>query len=138
MTDREHKSSVNYIMATQKKRPVYLNLLQIRQPIGAVVSILHRITGAVMVLLIPCALYALQASLESPIRFEQVRASLAGGVGRIGLLLGLWILIQHLYTGIRHLFMDVDVGVERSVARRSAWLTLFASVITVALLGVFL
>lgn len=125
-------------MATPKKRPVYLNLLQIRLPIGAVVSILHRISGAVMVLLIPCALYALQASLESPIRFEQVRASLASGVGRIALLLGLWILVQHFYSGLRHLFMDVDVGVERHVARRTAWLTLFASVVTVALLGVLL
>ncbi|MBI3898598.1 MAG: succinate dehydrogenase, cytochrome b556 subunit [Gammaproteobacteria bacterium] len=125
-------------MRKNAKRPVYLNLLQIRLPIGGVVSIIHRITGAVMALLIPFALCALQASLESPERFEQVRTSLSAGIGRAAMLLMLWVLIQHLYSGIRHLLMDVDVGVELAPARRSAWLTLAASVTTVVLLGVFL
>jgi succinate dehydrogenase cytochrome b subunit len=126
--------------AASRKRPVNLNLLQLtlQLPIGGVVSIIHRATGALLVLLIPYALYLLQSSLESPMRFEQVRASLAGGVGRIALLLALWVLIQHFYSGLRHLFMDIDVGVELAAARRSAWLTLAASVITVALLGVIL
>jgi succinate dehydrogenase / fumarate reductase, cytochrome b subunit len=124
-------------MAT-KKRPVYLNLLQIKLPIGGVVSIIHRITGFVMVLLIPYALYLLEASLESPIRFEQARASLASGVGRIALLVALWVLIQHFYTGLRHLFMDIDIGIELRSARRTAWLTLAASIVTVAILGVLL
>ena len=118
-------------MVTKQKRPVYLNLLQIRQPIGAIVSILHRTTGALMVLLIPYALYALQTSLESPMRFEQIRATLSNGIGRLAFLLALWVLIQHLYTGIRHLLMDVDIGVEKQDAGRSAWLTLLASVVTV-------
>jgi succinate dehydrogenase / fumarate reductase cytochrome b subunit len=128
------------LMIAKKKRPVYLNLLQIslHMPIGGIVSIIHRITGALMVLLIPYMLYALQTSLESPMRFEQVRASLSGGIGRIALLLALWVLVQHLYSGIRHLFMDVDVGVDKAVATRNAWLTLAASVVTVALLGVLL
>jgi succinate dehydrogenase / fumarate reductase cytochrome b subunit len=125
-------------MATDKKRPVYLNLLQIRLPIGGVVSIIHRATGALMALLIPVALYALQMSLESPERYEQLRSWLAAGGGRLLMLAGLWVLIQHLYSGIRHLFMDVDVGVELKIARRSAWLTLGASIATVIVLGVFL
>ena len=125
-------------LTTRAKRPVYLNLLQIKLAIGCVISIIHRATGAVLVLLIPYTLYLLQTALESPMRFEEVRASLSGGIGRIALLLALWLLIQHLYSGVRHLFMDIDVGVERPVARRSAWLTLLASIITVSLLGVFL
>jgi succinate dehydrogenase / fumarate reductase cytochrome b subunit len=125
-------------MATNKKRPVYLNLLQIRLPIGGVVSIIHRVSGFLLVLLIPVALCTLQTSLESPMRFEEVRAFLASGIGRIAMLLALWVLVQHLYSGIRHLFMDIDVGVERPTARRSAWLTLAASIVTVALLGVLL
>lgn len=127
-------------MAIHQKRPVYLNLLQltIALPIGGIVSIIHRITGALMVLLIPYALYVLQSSLESPMHFERVRASLAHGFGRLALLAGLWVLVQHFYSGLRHLFMDIDVGVEKDVARRNAWLTLAASVVTVALLGVLL
>jgi succinate dehydrogenase / fumarate reductase cytochrome b subunit len=125
---------------TNRKRPVYLNLLVIslNMPIGGIVSIIHRGTGALLVLLIPYALYLLQASLESPMRFEQVRAALASGFGRMALLVALWVLVQHFYSGLRHLFMDIDVGIELPVARRNAWLTLVASVATVALLGVLL
>lgn len=125
-------------MATNAKRPVFLNLLQIQLPIGGVVSILHRITGAVLSLLTPFAICALAASLQGPERFAEVQALLGTGLGRAAVLLLLWALIQHLYSGIRHLLMDVDVGVELPPARRSAWLTLVASVITVALLGVVL
>jgi len=119
------------------KRPVYLNLFLIRLPIGGVVSILHRITGALLALLTVFFLWALQASLESPARFGEIKALLNAGIGRVAVLLTLWVLIQHLYSGIRHLLIDVDIGVDRSSARRSAWLTLVASVGTVLVLSAF-
>jgi succinate dehydrogenase / fumarate reductase cytochrome b subunit len=127
-------------MQKNAKRPVYLNLVElgVRLPIGGKVSIIHRATGAVMALLTPFALWALQASLESPARFEQVKSMLSSGVGRTVMLFALWMLVQHLYSGIRHLLMDVDVGVDLQPARLSARLTLIASVTTVALLGVLL
>lgn len=134
----ELPSSLKNAMQQSAKRPVYLNLLLIRQPIGAVVSILHRITGALLALLLPFALWALQASLESPNRFEDLRAVLTAPWGRFVLLLLLWTLIQHLYSGIRHLLIDVDVGVELTAARRNAWITLIASVATVVVLGALL
>lgn len=119
-------------------RPVYLNLLAIRQPIGAIISILHRITGAVLSLLTPFAVWALQVSLETPAGFAQVKALLNSGFGRAAWLLALWALVQHLYSGIRHLLIDIDMGVELRPARRTAWLTLIASIITVAIVGVSL
>jgi succinate dehydrogenase / fumarate reductase cytochrome b subunit len=119
-------------------RPVYLNLVQIRLPIGGFVSILHRITGAVLALVMPFALWALQASLESEARFEQVRALLGSGLGRAVILLVLWMLVQHLYSGLRHLFIDIDIGVDLPTARRTAWATLLASVATVLLVGALL
>ncbi len=125
-------------MQKSAKRPVYLNLFQIRQPIGAVVSIIHRISGAVLALLTPFALWALQASLESPERFAQVAALLHTVPARAALLLALWLLVQHLYSGVRHLLIDIDVGVELPAARRGAWLTLVASVATVVVVGVLL
>jgi succinate dehydrogenase / fumarate reductase, cytochrome b subunit len=125
-------------MQTSAKRPVYLNLVRIRLPIGAVVSIVHRGTGAVLAVVIPFALWALQASLESPERFAQAKAMLTAGVGRVVMLFGLWLLVQHLYSGVRHLLIDVDIGVELYPARRSAWLTIIASVVTVLLLGLLL
>lgn len=125
-------------MQRSATRPVYLNLVQIRLPIGAVVSILHRATGAVLALLAPFALWALQMSLESESGFARAREFLGGGIGRLGLLLALWLLVQHLYSGLRHLFIDIDVGVDLGAARRTAWATLAASVLTVVILGALL
>lgn len=125
-------------MQTSAKRPVYLNLVQIRFPIGAIVSIIHRITGAVMALLVPVALWALQASLASPEQFARVKTLLGTGLGRAAVLLAIWVLVQHLYSGVRHLFIDIDVGADLPAARRSGWLTLVASIVTVVIVGALL
>lgn len=125
-------------MQQSAKRPVYLNLFQIRQPIGAVVSIVHRVTGAALAVLTPFALWALQASLESPQRFAEIKALFGTGLGRAAALLALWLLVQHLYSGIRHLLADIDVGIDLPAARRAAWLTFIASIGTVAIVGALL
>lgn len=120
-------------------RPVNLDFITVvRQPLGAVVSITHRVTGAALALLTPFALWALHTSLSSEAGFESVRSLLASVPGRALVLFALWMLIQHLYSGIRHLFMDIDVGVELPSARKSAMLTFIASVITVAIVAVLL
>lgn len=119
----------------ERERPVYLNLLKIRQPIGAIVSIVHRITGVVLSLLLAPALYAFDLSLRSPADFRHVAEVLSGWSGRLVALLVLWMFAQHLYSGIRLLLLDLNVGVRIDVARRTAWLTLAASAATVVALG---
>lgn len=123
------------MMHKSAKRPVYLNLFQIQEPIGAVVSIVHRITGAALALAAPFALWALHLSLQGPEGFARVQAALAGVPGRMAALLILWLLVQHLYSGIRHLLLDVNVGFELPAARTSAWATFVASVVTVILVA---
>ncbi len=120
------------------KRPVYLNLFKIRLPIGGVVSILHRVTGVFLVLLLPPAIYLLQQSLQSAATFESTVRILGSLPGRALLLIVTWMFVQHLYSGIRHLLLDVDIGVERTTARRSAWLTLVVSVVTLLLIGLWM
>ena len=66
-----------------RQRPFFLNLLAIRLPIGGVVSILHRASGAFLSLAIPCLLYTLMLSLRSPEDFAGVRAFFGGGLGWI-------------------------------------------------------
>lgn len=117
------------------KRPVYLNLLKIRLPIGGVVSILHRVTGVFLVLLLPVAIYLLQQSLDSAVTFEKTVRILGSVPGRVFALIVVWLFTQHLYSGIRHLLLDIDVGIEKATARGSAWLTLVASIITLLLIG---
>lgn len=120
------------------KRPVYLNLFKIRLPIGGVVSIFHRVTGVFLVLLLPPAIYLLQQSLESAATFDNTVRMLGSLPGRALLLIVTWMFLQHLYSGIRHLLLDIDIGIERTTARRSAWLTLVVSIVTLLLIGLWM
>ena len=70
-----------------KPRPVYLNLLAIRQPIPAIVSILHRISGALLFLVgIPVLLWGVQRSLASPETFDQWKSAVSHPVAKLVLL----------------------------------------------------
>lgn len=122
-------------MGKNNTRPVFLNLFQIHLPIGGVVSILHRITGVLLVLALPALLYGLQQSLSGPAEYAAVTAKLSGSWARALLLLLLWVFAQHFFSGIRHLLLDLDIGMEKNSARRLAWLTLAASGLIVLLLG---
>ena len=122
-------------MSLTQDRPVYLNLLRIRQPVTAVVSILHRISGILMVLALPGLIYLLQLSLSSPAGFSQAAAMLDGPIARIFGVLMIWALAHHLFAGIRFLILDFDVGVSRSVSRKTAWLVHLSAAV-VALLSV--
>src|SRR3970040_1372274 len=114
-------------MQNKKKRPVYLNLLQIRLPVGGVASILHRATGAVLVPLVPFALYLLERSVQGPAAYADMAARLATIEGRVVLLGTVWMFAQHFFSGIRHLLMDIGIGDDTATARISAWLTFVGS-----------
>jgi len=103
------------------KRPVDLPLLKIRLPIGGVISILHRITGALLVLILPLATYWLDRSLGSQHGFEEAGKFLASPIAILITVVVLVIFIQHLVSGVRHLLLDLQIGMERATARRSAW-----------------
>lgn len=104
------------------KRPVDLPLLKIRLPIGGVISIIHRITGALLVLILPLATYWLDRSLDSQQGFDEAVKFLGGPVAKLVTVLVLVIFLQHLLSGIRHLLLDLQVGMKRATARQSAWL----------------
>jgi succinate dehydrogenase / fumarate reductase, cytochrome b subunit len=113
-----------------KPRPVYLNLFAIRMPLPAVVSILHRASGALLFAIgIPLAICTVQSALASPEAWAQMRVTLASPLAKLVLVVLAWAFIHHLLAGIRHLLMDAHFGVELSGARRSAALTLVLSVV---------
>jgi len=109
-------------MSVTDSRPVYLNLLKIRQPVTAVLSILHRLSGVLMVLLLPGFVYLLNLSLSNPAGFAQVAGLLDSVPAKVIAVFICWAFSHHLLAGLRFLILDFDVGVERSVARQSAWL----------------
>ena len=110
-------------------RPFYLNLFQIRLPIGGFVSILHRASGAFLSLSVPSALYVFMLSLESVEGFASVRNFFAGWLGWLIGLGFIWALLHHLFAGLRHLGFDIGWGEEKIRARQTAWLSLVSAVV---------
>lgn len=119
-----------------QKKPVFLNLLQIRLPIAGIMSIIHRASGMLMVLLIPFSIYLLDLSLTDEQGFAAVGSLLHNGLFRLLLLVFLWMLLHHLYSGIRYLLIDVEIGVDRPAYRYTAWaVTLLAPLSALLLWG---
>ena len=117
-------------MDNNKKRPVYLNLFLIRLPAAGVVSILHRVSGVALVLFLPLALWALQRSLRSAADYQALVDILALLPVRLLLLLLAAAFAQHFLAGLRHLLLDIDIGISRHQARLSAWLVLAGAATT--------
>lgn len=113
-----------------KPRPIYLNLFAIRQPVPAVASILHRISGVLLFLVgIPLLLWFVQRSLASQAAFDAALAPLLTPFGKL-VLLGLgWSYLFHLLAGLRHLALDLHIGIALAPARSSAALVLVLSIL---------
>jgi succinate dehydrogenase / fumarate reductase cytochrome b subunit len=127
--------------AAAKKRPKYLSLtallFEIRLPIPGRVSILHRVSGALLVF--PFAawlLYLLDVSLASEAGFEKIRAYLQLPLVKIGALVMIWAYCHHFCAGIRFLLLDLNKGIDLGQARASAWAVLVVSLLLTAYFGV--
>ncbi len=120
----------------QKNRPKNLNLLTIKLPINALVSILHRATGCILFLMLPVILLLLQWSLSSALHFETVIAILHSPFIKL-MLLGLaWAFFHHFFAGIRHLAMDVHWMTTLMKARYTSKVVLVLGVIATMILAV--
>lgn len=121
------------------KRPKHLNLFKIRQPFPAVISILHRISGVLLFFPgIPLFLYSLQMLLHSPQGFEALQECLHNPIIKVISLFSLWFFLHHLCAGIRHLLLDLHVGVALTQAQTSSKLVLLAGIILTTLAGLML
>lgn len=119
-----------------KKRPVYLDLPRIRLPLPGVVSILHRVSGAwLLVAGIPVLLYAVSRSLASPETYASMKASFAHPLAKLVLLALLWSYLHHFCAGIRYLLLDIHRGIELVPARRSSAVVLVVSLALTLILG---
>lgn len=109
-------------MDSQKKAPKFLNLLLIKLPPCGVTSIGHRVSGVLLFLSIPLLAHLFSLSLESNEGFREVQDQLRSPPVLVLSLVLVWSLCHHLLAGIRHLLLDVEIGIERMQARTSAWL----------------
>jgi succinate dehydrogenase / fumarate reductase cytochrome b subunit len=123
--------------AAKKQRPKYLSLpailFQIRLPLPGWVSILHRVSGALLVFPFAAwALYLLDVSLRSEQGFSHAREYLAMPLAKLGLLVLAWAYCHHFCAGIRYLVLDLNKGIELRPARVSAGVVIVLSLVLTA------
>ena len=121
-----------------KKRPKYLNLFEIKLPLAGFASILHRVSGAGLFLMLPLLIWLLQLSLASPESFETFKAVTGHPLVKLILLGLLWAYLHHFCMGIRILLIDVHIGVEKAQAHTSAMAVLVVSLGLTLILGLTL
>jgi succinate dehydrogenase / fumarate reductase cytochrome b subunit len=106
-----------------------------RLPPQGWVSILHRISGAGLFLLLPFLLYLFDLSLNSESTFELFRSKMENPFIKLILLGLIWAYMQHFCAGVRHLFMDVHVAIEKDSSRHSAIAVLAVSLFLTFIAG---
>ena len=128
-----------------KKRPGEMRLVdatQYRLPPAGVVSILHRISGLVLLLLMPLVIWLFDTSVTSEVSFEQFRGAFLGGIGfvpafivKLATLALIWAFLQHFCAGVRHLYMDFTHSVTKEFGRVSALVALGVSIVLTIAFG---
>ena len=125
--------------AVKKVRPKYLSLqailFEIRLPLPGWVSILHRVSGALLFLALVWLLWMLDRSLSSEAAFEKIRHYAGLWPVKLCLLALVWAYCHHFCAGIRFLFLDIDKGLDRETARLTSGIVLGASLALTVLLG---
>ena len=111
---------------SSKPRPVYRNinaftdLTTYRLPLAGFVSILHRVSGLALFLMLPFLLYLFNSSLVSELSFSSMQRFCSQWWVKL-LLSGLsWAYLHHFAAGMRHLFMDLHIGLNKDQAKHSA------------------
>ena len=120
----------------KKQRPVNLDLSTIKMHAAANASILHRISGVIMVFAIGILLWTLSLSLSSVEGFAQVESLLSGLFFKIIILGILSALIYHLLGGIRHLIMDLGYFEELPSGNTTAKIIIALWLILTVVVGV--
>ena len=119
----------------KKRRPLWLNVSLFNLPIPGIVSILHRISGAALFLALPWLLFLFDGSLASAERYEAVRQQLAHPFAQLVVLGLVWAYAHHWTAGLRHLLLDLHIGIDLPSARASARMTLAISIALTLLFG---
>lgn len=133
--------------ALKTGKPQYRNInifdiVHYRLPLAGIISILHRISGMLMFVLLPFILLLLDRSLMSEISFEYFKGIASHWFVKLLILALSWAYLHHLCAGVRHLFMDVHIGLQKETARKSAVIVLCVSLpltalVALKLFGVF-
>jgi len=132
---------------TMKPRPQYRNIhvsqiVAYRLPPAGIVSILHRVSGVLMFVLLPFVIWLFDVSVSSEVSYERFRAAFVAGIGfvpgwflKLVVLSLIWSYLHHLIAGVRHLWMDATHAVTKEFGHHSAVGTLALSVLLTLVLA---
>ncbi len=119
-----------------KQRPKFYDLNLAHLPAPGLVSILHRISGALLFLpVIPALLYLMQATLGSEAGWLHWRSVFAEPAVKVVCLGFFWLYAHHFFAGLRYLLLDVHVGVGKAAAGTSARLVFALGAVTTLLVA---
>jgi len=133
--DKQYVRKGVEMMKMTKQRPKYLNLFEIKLPLAGIASILHRISGFGLFLMLPLLIWLFELSLTSPESFRTLQAVAAHPLAKLLLIGLLWAFLHHFCMGIRILLIDVQVGVDKAQAGLSAKAVLAVSLLLTLILG---
>jgi succinate dehydrogenase / fumarate reductase cytochrome b subunit len=119
-----------------------IDATQYRLPLAAWVSILHRVSGALMFVLLPFVIWMFDESVTSEISYGRFTTAFGAGIGFVPgwfvtlVVLGLiWAYLHHFIAGVRHLWMDATHSVTKEQGHSSAVITLALSLLLTVALG---
>jgi len=123
-------------LTAKKKRPLWYNLSPLNLPVPGLVSILHRVSGAMLFLGLIEFLLLLDMSLASESGYAQIGEWMRAPIVKLLVIASIWALLHHLCAGIRHLFLDIDIGTSLHAAKRSAFAVFVVSLLMTASIAV--
>ena len=120
----------------------FQDLTTYRMPMAAWVSILHRVSGALMFVLLPFIIWLFDTSVSSEISFGRFTSAFEAGLlglpgwfVKVVVLALIWAYLHHMMAGVRHLYMDSTHSVSKEFGKSSAIVTLVLSLGLTAILG---
>jgi succinate dehydrogenase / fumarate reductase, cytochrome b subunit len=136
-------------MPVAQKRPEFRNINALRDlptyrlPAPGWVSILHRVSGVLMFVLMPFIIWMFDTSISSEYSFARFRAAFGAGIGfvpgwfvKLVVLALIWAFLHHFIAGVRHLWMDVShTATSKQVGGMSAKVTLTLALVLTVVLG---
>jgi succinate dehydrogenase / fumarate reductase cytochrome b subunit len=127
-----------YPKAPKRNRPKNLNLLTIGLPINALVSIMHRVSGTFLFMLLPIMLWVLHMSLAGTQSYQLAQAVLFHPLAKLICLAVIWAYLHHTFAGIRHLALDAHYGLRLNYARATSRAVLIVSGLLTLKMGIWL
>ncbi len=123
-----------------KSRPVFLELFTLlaKMSVNAKASILHRLSGVLLVVSIPFIIYVFHQSLVSQDFYTTLYGVVSNPIVKILYIIFIWCFIYHLCSGVRFLFIDIHKGVEIRSAKLTARIVILTSIVLTILLGAWI